>query len=113
MKRTIVRIVLVLAQLASHARGSTSLGAKSGQNLASQQQGAATTVVLQWRNPNDVLSILLIVGADVIQKALAQLSGGRFVSVAFSFGWVSYSFGALMSAAGDGRLMPSMPDCPW
>lgn len=107
-----VRIVLVLSQLASHARGSTSLGANTGSILTSQQQGAAATVVLQWRNPTDVLSILLIVGGDVIQKALAQLSGGRLVPVAFSFGWVSYSFGALMSAAGDGQLMPSMPDCP-
>lgn len=112
MKRTNLRIILVLSQLASHTRGSTSLGAGAGSILASQQQSAAATVVLQWRNPNDVLSILLIVGGDVIQKALAQLSGGRFVPVAFSFGWVSYSFGALMSAAGDGRLMPPMPDCP-
>ncbi len=112
MKRNIGRVALVLSQLASHARGSTSLGANAGSSFAPQQQGAAATIVSQWQNPNDVLSILLIVGGDVIQKALAQLSGGRVVPVAFSFGWVSYSFGALMSAAGDGRLMPSMPDCP-
>ena len=66
----------------------------------------------QWKNPNDVLSILLIVGVDVIQKALAQLSGGHFVLVAFNSSWVGHSFGALMSAAGGGQLMPSMPDVP-
>ncbi|KAL8867411.1 MAG: hypothetical protein Q9198_008524 [Flavoplaca austrocitrina] len=67
---------------------------------------------MQWRNPTDVLSILLVVGGDVVQKALAQLSGGRLVPVAFSFGWVTYSLGALLSAVGDCRLMPSTPDCP-
>lgn len=31
--------------------------------------------------------------------------------VSFSFGWVAYAFGALMSAFGDGIFMPR-PDCP-
>ena len=112
MEGTIFRLISVLSQLISHAQGSTALSVNAGSNLTSQQQGAAATVVLQWRNPNDILSLLLIVGGDVIQKALAQLSGGRVVPVAFSFGWVSYSFGALMSVAGDGQLMPSVPDFP-
>ncbi|KAI4092957.1 MAG: hypothetical protein LQ339_007778 [Xanthoria mediterranea] len=77
-----------------------------------REQGVTGAVILQWRNPTDVLSILLIVGGDVVQKALAQLSGGRLVPVAFSFGWVTYSLGALLSAVGDCRLMPSTPDCP-
>ncbi|KAL8962642.1 MAG: hypothetical protein Q9193_000990 [Seirophora villosa] len=63
----------------------------------------------QWRNPNDVLTVLLIIGGDIVQKALAQLSGGSFVPVAFSFGWVSYSFNALLAAFGDGALMPPVP----
>lgn len=63
----------------------------------------------QWRNPTDVLSVLLIIGGDIIQKALAQLSGGTIVPVAFSFGWVAYSFSTVMSVVGDGRLMPA-PD---
>jgi hypothetical protein len=69
------------------------------------------TFLSQWRNPNDVLSLLLIIGGDVVQKALAQLSGGYFVPVTFSFGWVAYSFSALMAVFGDGRIMP-LPDCP-
>lgn len=61
----------------------------------------------QWRNPTDVLSVLLIIGGDIIQKALAQLSGGLLVPVAFSFGWVAYSFSTVMSVVGDGKLMPA------
>lgn len=46
-------------------------------------------------------------------KALAQLAGGRAIiaPVAFSFGWVAYSFNSLISVVGDGRLMPP-PDFP-
>ncbi|CAN5957291.1 unnamed protein product [Sphagnum jensenii] len=65
----------------------------------------------QWQNPSDILSVLLIIGGDVIQKAIAQLSGDHLVPVAFSFGWVAYSFSTLMSIVGDGRLMP-LPDYP-
>uniref|UniRef100_A0A0W0G0F7 Transmembrane protein n=1 Tax=Moniliophthora roreri TaxID=221103 RepID=A0A0W0G0F7_MONRR len=59
-----------------------------------------------WKNPSDTLSILLIIGGDIVLKALAQLSGRRLVPVAFSFGWVAYSFNTLMSVYGDGHLMP-------
>lgn len=45
----------------------------------------------------------------MIQKALGQMTGGLLVPVAFSFGWVAYSFSTLMAIAGDGRLMPE-PD---
>ncbi|KAL8775083.1 MAG: hypothetical protein Q9209_000562 [Squamulea sp. 1 TL-2023] len=47
---------------------------------------------------------------DMVQKALAQLSGPTFVPVAFSFGWVVYSIQAFSSAIGTGRLMPPAPD---
>ncbi|KAL8790025.1 MAG: hypothetical protein Q9195_006574 [Heterodermia aff. obscurata] len=67
---------------------------------------AAARLARQWRNPTDVLTILLIIGGDIVQKALAQLSGTYFVPVAFSFGWVSQSFNALLAAFGDGALMP-------
>ncbi|KDQ18344.1 hypothetical protein BOTBODRAFT_79354, partial [Botryobasidium botryosum FD-172 SS1] len=56
--------------------------------------------------------ILMVVGGDIIQQALAQLSGSHgfpFTPVAFSFGWVSYTFSAILSATGNGRLMPQ-PD---
>ncbi|THV03993.1 hypothetical protein K435DRAFT_817067 [Dendrothele bispora CBS 962.96] len=64
-----------------------------------------------WQNPSDTLSILLIIGGDVVLQALAQLSGHKLVPVAFSFGWVAYSFNTLKALVGDGRLMPP-PDYP-
>lgn len=64
----------------------------------------------QWGNPNDVLTLLLLVGGDVIQQALAQQSGDKLPTlVVFSFGWVAYTFTALLSAVAGGRLMPSPP----
>lgn len=65
----------------------------------------------QWTNPSDILSLLLLVGGDVIQKALGQRAGHRFTPVAFSFGWVSYAFSVLLSAVGEKKIMPE-PDCP-
>lgn len=65
----------------------------------------------QWTNPSDVLSVLLIIGGDIVQKALAQTAGGLFTPVCFSFGWVAYSLTALVGIVGDGRLLPE-PDYP-
>lgn len=65
----------------------------------------------QWTNPSDVLSVLLIIGGDIVQKAIAQTAGGIFTPVCFSFGWVGYSFSALVGVIGDGRLLPE-PDHP-
>ncbi|KAL8880024.1 MAG: hypothetical protein Q9198_002486 [Flavoplaca austrocitrina] len=72
----------------------------------------ASQIHAQWVNPTDILSVLMIIGGDVVQRALAQLSGGYFTPVAFSFGWVGYSVSALLSAVGDNKLMPLSPDCP-
>ena len=68
----------------------------------------------QWRNPGDILSLLLLVGGDVIQRAIAQLAGDETLPtpVVFSFGWVAYSFTSLLAAVGDKRLMPAGPDVP-
>ncbi|KAI0324850.1 hypothetical protein GY45DRAFT_1331093 [Cubamyces sp. BRFM 1775] len=70
-----------------------------------------------WLSPDDTLSILMIIGGDIVQRAVAQLAGSgpltpywHFAPVAFSFGWLAYSVSALTSAVGDGRLMPQ-PDC--
>lgn len=64
----------------------------------------------QWENPKDILSLLLLVGGDVIQQALAQQSGDKFPTpVVFSFGWVGYAFTALLSTAARDRLMPPPP----
>jgi hypothetical protein len=40
----------------------------------------------QWTTPSDVFTVLLIVGGDVVARALAQLVGSSFTPVAFSFG---------------------------
>lgn len=78
------------------------------------REPSAPTNVLrqQYRNPAETLSVLLLIGGDIVQKAIAQLVGGsRITPVAFSFGWVSYAFIAVGSAFGDGTLMP-LPDFP-
>ncbi|PSK45289.1 hypothetical protein B9Z65_2429 [Elsinoe australis] len=73
-------------------------------------------IVSQWSNPSDIFSLLLLVGGDAVQKAIARLvglripiswSGGTLIinPVAFSFGWVSYAFISLTAALGDHRLM--------
>jgi hypothetical protein len=79
---------------------------------------AAGNLRSQWSNPGDALSLLLLIGGDIIQKAIAQLVGytirpfGKnspsigITPVAFSFGWVAYGFTSLLSAAGDKKLMP-------
>jgi len=43
----------------------------------------------QWRNPGDVFSVLLILGGDIVGRAVAQLAGSRLTPVAFSFGTLS------------------------
>ena len=90
----------------------------------------------QWKNPADVLSLLLLIGGDIVQKAIAQMVGYHFqplsprqrkvvqdaadggeirlqpfnsislTPVAFSFGWIAFGFSQLMSVVGDGRLLP-------
>ncbi|KAH7390333.1 hypothetical protein BKA64DRAFT_627225 [Cadophora sp. MPI-SDFR-AT-0126] len=84
----------------------------------------AAELRLQWSNPSDILSLLLLIGGDIVQKAIAQLAGRSvplgpwksatrvsIVPVAFSFGCVAYSFSNLLSAFGDKKLMP-VTDCP-
>lgn len=45
----------------------------------------------QWVNPGDIFSVLLILGPEIVEQAVAQLAGRSINPVAFSFGWVSYS----------------------
>ncbi|KAG5977420.1 hypothetical protein E4U55_006821 [Claviceps digitariae] len=60
----------------------------------------------QWTNPSDVFSVLLILGGDVIGRALAQVAGTGLTFLPFSFGWVAYSVSTVVSAVGENRLMP-------
>ncbi|KAF3931298.1 hypothetical protein ABW19_dt0201025 [Dactylella cylindrospora] len=64
----------------------------------------------QWQNPGDVFSVLLILGGDVVGRAIAQLAGSRVTPIAFSFGWVAYGVMAMVAIVGENRLMP-FPDC--
>ncbi|KAK7449708.1 hypothetical protein VKT23_013181 [Stygiomarasmius scandens] len=67
----------------------------------------------QWQNPSDIFTILMIIGGDIVQRALAQLASSHprpFIPIAFSFGWVAYAFSAILSAVGSHRLAPE-PDC--
>ncbi|KAH7130561.1 hypothetical protein B0J11DRAFT_602911 [Dendryphion nanum] len=60
-----------------------------------------------WVTPsNYAFTILLLLGGDVVSRALAQLAGGFVTPVAFSFGWVSYAVSAINSAIGENKLMP-------
>jgi len=65
----------------------------------------------QVKNPSETFSLLLIIGGEIVQKAIAQGAGLRINFVCFSFGWVAYAFSAMLSAFGDGRMMPD-PDYP-
>ena len=60
----------------------------------------------QWANPSDVTTVLMVIGGDIVQKALAQTTGCLYTPVCFSFGWVAYTFSALVNILGDGRLLP-------
>ena len=79
-----------------------------------------TALATQWDNPSDIFSLLLLLGGDVVQKAIAQLVGVRFhlfkrsiriTPVAFSFGWAAFAFLALIGTVGINRLMPQ-PETP-
>lgn len=79
----------------------------------SRNGGALVASALRetWSSPTDILTIVLIIGGDVVQKALAQTTGAPTIPapVCFSFGWVAYAFTALIGLVGPGRLMPD-PD---
>lgn len=90
---------------------SNSATTTSSSNGLSNASSTWQQLVTQWTHPSDVLSVLLIIGGDIVQTALAQTSGEWFTPVCFSFGWVAYSFTALINIIGEGRLLPQ-PDYP-
>ncbi|KAF1953709.1 hypothetical protein CC80DRAFT_527113 [Byssothecium circinans] len=63
-----------------------------------------------FEEPSDIFSVLLILGGDVIQSALAATTGGIITPVAFSFGWVAYAISALLSSFGENKLMRCAPE---
>lgn len=65
---------------------------------------------IQWTQPSDTFSVLLIVGGDVIQLTLANLTGGIVTPIAFSFGWVAYAITAALGAMSNNRLISCAPE---
>lgn len=62
--------------------------------------GVAAFLSAQWTTPGDILSVLLLLGPEIVQRAVAQLAGRAVTPVAFSFGWVAYAASALLSTFG-------------
>ncbi|KAH6641068.1 hypothetical protein F5144DRAFT_484354 [Chaetomium tenue] len=60
----------------------------------------------QWKHPKDAFVVLMILGGDIVARALAQLVGSCLTPVAFSFGWVAYAITAVVSVIGEKKLMP-------
>ncbi|KAK8124176.1 hypothetical protein PG999_004094 [Apiospora kogelbergensis] len=82
--------------------------------LARQQSEVSSQIRAQWAEPSDIMSLLMLVGADVVKGALAQQTGGSDwlpPPVVFSFGWVSYSFSAILAAIGNKTFLPA-PELP-
>lgn len=55
-------------------------------NSAFDPSSASRELKTQLVNPSDVFSVLLILGGEVIARALAQLAGSGLAPVSFSFG---------------------------
>lgn len=92
-----------VAGLQRNGTGSASPGNSS--------MNASVFLKQQYHNPAETFSVLLLIGGDSVQKAIAQLAGHQrfgydITPAAFSFGWVAYAFNVLNSALSDGTLMP-------
>lgn len=74
--------------------------------VENQSSSLESSLAAQWTNPVDILSILMIIGGDVVQRAFAQGTGKLYVPVCFSFGCVAYAFMGVVNIIGDGRLLP-------
>lgn len=64
---------------------------------------ASEFLAAQWRNPSDILSVLMLLGPEIVQKAIAQLTGRIITPVAFSFGWVAFAASSIL------RVVSGMP----
>lgn len=90
------------------------LFARENNQTPSYNDPASNYFTRQFQNPSGVMSVLLLLGGDIVQKAVAQLTGGRhdvLTPAVFSFGWVAYAVGSIATAAGDGSFLPK-PDYP-
>ncbi|KAI0381346.1 hypothetical protein F5Y04DRAFT_280879 [Hypomontagnella monticulosa] len=81
--------------------------------MSDEDPSPESQLAAQWTAPGDIFSVLLILGADVIQLACAAMTGGPGLlptPVAFSFGWVAYAISALLAAVGEQRLLRCAPE---
>lgn len=66
----------------------------------------------EWSQPsNYAFTILLLLGGDLINRALAQLAGGLITPVAFSFGKLKLHFN--IDRQGSGTPIASSKAIPW
>jgi hypothetical protein len=73
----------------------------------------ATLFRNEWKNPsNYAFTILLLLGGDVVARALAQLAGGRLTPVAFSFGTNCILYKLLKNTLSSAMLMFAGADIP-
>lgn len=57
---------------------------------------------MQFTNPNEIMNVMLLIGGEVIQKAILQMAGFSIVTpVVFSFGWVTYTFNSIANGGKD------------
>ena len=67
----------------------------------------------EWKSPsNYAFTILLLLGGDVVARALAQLAGGRLTPVAFSFGTVCILYKRLKNTQSSAMSMFAGADLP-
>jgi hypothetical protein len=94
-KARAIPILSPTIELLSNAR----LGKRDGENNTT-----ADVFRSQFQDPKEILTVLLLIGSDVIQKTVAQTAGfAVFTPVVFSFGWVTYAFN---SVANGGENLP-------
>lgn len=72
--------------LAENARMAPSLSTLVPRGATFDASVPAGEFRAQWVTPADVFSVLLILGGDVVARAIAQLAGSGVAPVAFSFG---------------------------
>src|SRR2546423_6969779 len=116
----LVLVVLVLLDRVSSApssmislRAAPSNATDGANSTSSTDESTVSLFVAQLRNPAEILTVLLIIGGGIVQKAVAQFTREPIFIItpgAFSFGWVAFSFNVTMAIFGDGILMPKPED---
>lgn len=102
-------LAFVLTTWSLHNSFSNSQSSYEDRSQICTRDSAGSYFKGQFSNPEGILAVLLLVGGDTVQKAVAQMTGGRhsvFTPGVFSFGWVSYAVSMVASACGDAIFLP-------